>query len=213
MSQTLKPKNPDRGQRHSAAWGKRLSMLLLLLIAQTAFAEHGNTARRTAGKFAPDLAAVAAQARRPRTAASQTIRVIVQYKQAPLSEQVGRMQRLGGRVSTRLSLVKGIALTIPVSALAGLEADPDVLSVSIDHPLQVLDDQTDTPTNIRAAWNAGFDGTGIGVAVIDSGVNDYHPDLWDSTETYTRVVYHQDFTGTATSNSSGAKYDLFGHGT
>ena len=28
-----------------------------------------------------------------------------------------------------------------------------------------------------------------------------------------RVVYHQDFTGTATSNSSGARYDLYGHGT
>ena len=27
------------------------------------------------------------------------------------------------------------------------------------------------------------------------------------------MVYHQDFTGTATSNSSGAKYDLYGHGT
>ncbi len=27
------------------------------------------------------------------------------------------------------------------------------------------------------------------------------------------MVYHQDFTGTPTSNSSGAKYDLYGHGT
>src|SRR5258706_11268726 len=158
MEQTRKTrKSAGRGERHSAAWGKRLSTLLLLLIAQTAFAEHGNTARRTAGKFAPDLAAVAAQAR-PRTAASQTIRVIVQYKQAPLSEQVSRMQRLGGRVSTRLSLVKGIALTIPVSALAGFEADPHVLFVNIDHPLQRLGDQTHTPTNIPSTRARGFYG-------------------------------------------------------
>ena len=26
-------------------------------------------------------------------------------------------------------------------------------------------------------------------------------------------MYHQDFTGTATTNSNGAKYDLYGHGT
>ena len=60
---------------------------------------------------------------------------------------------------------------------------------------------------------AGYNGAGIGVAVIDSGINDSHPDLWNSTETHSRVVYHQDFTGTATSNSSGGKYDLYGHGT
>ena len=41
--------------------------------------------------------------------------------------------------------------------------------------------------------------------MIDSGINDSHPDLWDSTETYSRVVYHQDFTGTPTSNASGAQ--------
>jgi serine protease AprX len=51
------------------------------------------------------------------------------------------------------------------------------------------------------------------VAVIDSGINDRHPDLLDSTETHSRVVYHQDFTGTASTNSSGAHYDLYGHGT
>src|SRR6202021_381571 len=38
-------------------------------------------------------------------------------------------------------------------------------------------------------------------------------DWLDSTESYSRVVYHQDFTGTATSNANGAQYDLYGHGT
>ena len=30
---------------------------------------------------------------------------------------------------------------------------------------------------------------------------------------HSRVVYHQDFTGTPTTNSNGAQYDLYGHGT
>ncbi len=123
------------------------------------------------------------------------------------------MQRLGARLNHRLGVVKGIALTIPVSALPALEADPEILSVSIDHPMKGLDDTTDIATGVPSAWNAGYNGAGIGVAVIDSGINDSHPDLWNSTETQSRVVYHQDFTGTATSNSSGAKYDLYGHGT
>jgi serine protease AprX len=211
MSQTRRPKNPDRGQRHSAAWGKRLSMMLLLFVAETAFAQNWGGANSPDGKFAPDLAPVVARAHS--AAANETVKVIVQYKQVPQAEQEGRVQRLGAQLNHRLGVVKGIALTIPVSALLALEADSEVVSVSLDHPLRGLDETTDAATNIPSAWNAGYNGAGIGVAVIDSGINDSHPDLWDSNESHSRVVFHQDFTGTATSNSSGAKYDLYGHGT
>jgi serine protease AprX len=213
MSRTLKPKNPARGQRQSAAWGKHLGMLLLLLVPGAAFAQGRNGDARPAGKFASDLAPVVARAHQGAAAANETVKIIVQYKQVPRAEQEGRMQRLGARLNHRLSLVNGIALTIPVSALPALEADSEVVSVSLDHPLRGLDETTNMATNVPSAWNAGLTGKGIGVAVIDSGINDNHPDLWDSTESHSRVVYHQDFTGTATSNSSGAEYDLYGHGT
>ena len=75
-----------------------------------------------------------------------------------------------------------------------------------------MDDVTNGATGVNAAWNSGFDGTGVGVAVIDSGINDNHPDLRNANGT-SRVVYHQDFTGTPTSNSWGGKWDLYGHGT
>jgi serine protease AprX len=209
MSHT-KPKSPGRGERHSAAWGKRLSTILLLLVAETAFGQWATGG--PAGKFAPDLAPIAARANHG-AAANETVQVIVQYKQVPQAEQEGRVQRLGARLNHRLHSVKGIALTIPVNALPALEADPEVLSVSVDHPMKGLDDVSDVATGVNAAWNAGYNGAGIGVAVIDSGINDSHPDLKDSTESHSRVVYRQDFTGTANSNSSGAKYDLYGHGT
>jgi serine protease AprX len=210
MSQTLKPKSPNRGQRHSAAWGKRLSTLVLLLIAETAFAWVGSG--QPVSKLAPDLASLVAQSHRG-TAANQTVKVIVRYNSVPQSDQVSRVQSYGARVNRTLTLVKGIAVTVPVSALSALEADSEILSVSIDHPVQGMDDVTDLATGVNAAWNDGYNGSGIGVAVIDSGINDNHPDLWNSAETKTRVVYRQDFTGTANTNSSGAKYDLYGHGT
>src|SRR5690349_15837999 len=54
---------------------------------------------------------------------------------------------------------------------------------------------------------------GIGVAVIDSGINGSHDDLMN-TYTQSRVVYHQDFTGTSIYDSTGkAVYDTYGHGT
>ena len=211
MSQTRKPKSPDRSQRQSAAWGKRLSMLLLILITEGAFAQNFGGDGRLVGKFAPDLAPVAARAHS--AAANETVQVIVQYKQLPQSAQEGRVLQLGARLNHRLGMVKGIALTIPVRALPALEADPEVLSVTVDHPMKELDDTTDLATGMPSAWNAGYNGAGIGVAVIDSGINGSHPDLWNSSETHSRVVYHQDFTGTASSSSGGAQYDLYGHGT
>jgi serine protease AprX len=211
MLQILKAKSSGRGQRHSAAWGKRLSALLLVLIAGSAFSQSNDGAGKPGGKFAVDLAPFAARANR--AAASETVQVIVQYKQAPQSAQEGRVQHLGARLNHRLGMVKGIALTIPVRALPALEADPEVLSVSVDHPMKELDDTTDVATGVAAAWSAGYNGKGIGVAVIDSGINDNHPDLWNSNQTRSRVVYRQDFTGSATSNSNGAQYDLYGHGT
>lgn len=141
------------------------------------------------------------------------MKVIVQYKHVPTSTHYSIMKGRGARLQSKLHMIRGAAFTIPVSALPALEADPEIESVTIDHPMSVMDDLTNTATGVSSAWNAGFTGAGIGVAVIDSGINDSHPDLWDSTHTTSRVLYHQDFTGTATTNSSGANYDLYGHGT
>ena len=212
-SQMLKPKNSDRGPHRSAAWGRRFGMMLLLMVAGVALAQNWEGASRPVGKFAPDLAPAVARAHQG-AAASETVRVIVQYRQVPSSKQEEGVLRLGARLHHRLGIVKGIALTIPVNALPALEADAEVESVSLDHPVKALDNYTNAAMNVSAAWHAGYNGAGIGVAVIDSGINDSHPDLWDSTQSHSRVVYHQDFTGTTVYNSTGHRvYDLYGHGT
>jgi serine protease AprX len=200
-----------------------LGALVLLLVTEMAFAgvnggsKNGpafgsSTSGSSTSRVQPELQQFLAKAQQGK-AGNQLVKVIVVYKQDPGPAHFAKMQGLGGKLHAQLHVVKGAAFTIPVSALAALEADPEVVSVSIDHPMTGLDDTTDIATGIAAAWNAGYNGTGIGVAVIDSGINDSHPDLWNSSETQSRVVYHQDFTGTATTNSSGAQYDLFGHGT
>src|ERR1700733_5901136 len=214
MEHTKKTK-PNRGERRSAAWGKRLAALALILVADMTFAQEFDRVERAqlSPRITAELNEQLAQARQG-LGGNKNVKVIVRYKQAPQTETLARVQSRGGRLAARLDLVKGASFYVPVSALAALENDPDVEYVSVDHPLKALDDYTDAAMNVAAAWNAGYNGAGIGVAVIDSGINDSHADLWDSTETYSRVVYHQDFTGTSVYSSSGRlMYDLYGHGT
>ena len=209
MHRAATTKKPNRDQRSSAAWGKRAVALVLLLLAEVTV---GQDSRGPIRKFAPDLIPVVARAQ-SNPESRETAKIIVQYQQTPQAKQEGRVQRLGARLNARLGLVKAIALTVPTSALTALAADPEVVAIHADHPLKGMDSVTNAAVNISSAWNAGYNGAGIGVAIIDSGVNDSHPDLWDAKQTHSRVVYHQDFTGTPTTNSSGAKYDLYGHGT
>ncbi len=213
MLRTWKQQKPRRQERHSAAWGKRVGLVVLLATGM-ALGSTSPSARQN-GRFSnigSELAGYMAKAKQG-SANGKTVRVIVQYKHIPTAVHYSTMKGRGARLHTTLHMISGAAFTIPVNALPALEADPEIKSVTIDHPIAVMDDLTNSATGVSSAWNAGFTGAGIGVAVIDSGINDSHPDLWDSTHTSSRVLYHQDFTGTATTNSNGAKYDLYGHGT
>lgn len=211
MLRTWTQQKPRRQERHSAAWGKRVSLAVLLA---TGMALGSPSARQNVrpSNIAPELSGLLAKAKQG-SADGKTIRVIVQFKHIPSSAQYSTMKCRGARLHARLHMIRGAAFTLPVSALPALESDPEIEWVTIDHPIALMDDLTNVATGVSAAWNSGFTGAGIGVAVIDSGINDAHPDLWNSTHTTSRVLYHQDFTGTAKTNSSGANYDLYGHGT
>ena len=112
MQQRLKSKK-DRGQRHSAAWGKRLSMLLLLLIAETAFAEHGNNPRAAAGKFAtaPSLAAAEVECMQaPHIPARFKERPTMQIHAMHVTPAAYEMRPLGRNSRPRVSNLVGRAM-------------------------------------------------------------------------------------------------------
>src|SRR5579863_10141015 len=127
-------KRRGRGERHSAAWGKRLSMVLVLT-AGMAFGQRSNDQMAAHSRIAPELSGLLARAHQG-SAQGQTVKVIVQYRQVPTAAHYGMMQSRGGRLNAKLHMIKGAAFTIPVSALPALEADAEIESVSIDHPVK-----------------------------------------------------------------------------
>src|SRR5204862_3157609 len=93
---------------------------------------------------------------------------------------------------------------------------PDVAYISPNRPLSgtsasTLDYAAETVNAPMARQQWGLDGTGIGVAVIDSGVTAVGDLYWwiPSNQTYgSRVVYSQNFVPGTTDSS-----DQYGHGT
>src|SRR5262249_44108616 len=104
--------------------------------------------------------------------------------------------------------IQGAAYRIPVKALAWLERHPDVAYVSPDRPNRVaFDDELPAVMADIARQQYALDGTGVGVAVIDSRVYN-HDDLPTADNTASRIVYSESFV--AANSSTG---DAYGHGT
>ena len=62
-----------------------------------------------------------------------------------------------------------------MNALRALANDPEVAYISPDRSLKGANDYFQETVGADVAQSYGWDGTGIGVAVIDSGISD-HPD-------------------------------------
>jgi serine protease AprX len=143
-------------------------------------------------------------------AAPEVVPVIVQGASSTVAADA--VQRGGGRVDRELALVDGVAARLStdrVDALvdAGLIVTPDAVLAPTSAPtdgaaLAAPHLQLDA-VNPGAAWDLDA-GAGVGVALIDTGVDAAHPDLQD------RVALGPDFSG---ADGEDAGIDGYGHGT
>jgi len=127
------------------------------------------------------------------------VNVIIQYKHPPSELHHRRVRRRGGFLLAELPAVRGAAYSVPAGVLTELANDPEVFHISPDHKLRSSLDTTAAAVNAAAAWQTGLTGTGIGVAVIDSGISN-HDDLTHQSH---RIVYNQDFVGGGTDDHHG----------
>jgi subtilisin family serine protease len=130
------------------------------------------------------------------------VRVLVQTADVPAVERL--IRGMGGRTGRRLPAGRAVVAHVAAGDVAVLSGSDAVEAVSLDRPLRGTLDHT--AAAIGARWvteHLGFDGTGVGVAIIDSGVTGAHDDLGGN-----QVVHFADFVDFAP-----APRDGYGHGT
>src|SRR5436309_15228297 len=196
MSATPETRRPSNDSvLKTTTWGTRLALLALitLLAAGLCLADGKKH------KVSQDLEALKSGP------SGSTVDVIIQYNQVPTDAHHQKVQNKGGVLKTKLDVIKGAHYSVPVESLDALADDPDVVYISPDRRLSGSLDNTAAAVNVKAAWQSGWDGTGIGVAVIDSGIT-AHPDLYGTTGSggKLRIIYSQDFVG-------GGTNDYYGH--
>lgn len=136
-------------------------------------------------------------------------RVIVSAADAASVPRLRRMiERTGGLAGRHLRLINGQTGYLPDAALTALAKDPGVGHIALDRPVvgaMARTNKTVRATDVRN--DLGYDGSGIGVAIIDSGITELNEDLTGPDGTQ-RVVQFVDFV-----NARETPYDDYGHGT
>src|SRR5262245_15969758 len=131
-----------------------------------------------------------------------TSRVIIETSDVATTDRL--IRSLKGVPGRRLGLLRSQVAVVPNGALETLASRPGVTSIRLDRPVQGTMERT--AATIGAKWvreNLGFDGTGIGIAIIDSGVTSWHDDLGSDS-----VAHFADFV-----EFQAQPYDDYGHGT
>jgi serine protease AprX len=120
------------------------------------------------------------------------------------------IQQLGGVPGRQLAILEAIAADVPNSALSSLGANSFVRRIALDRVVRdSMDRMSETVGATSVRQELGYDGTGIGVAVIDSGVTTWHDDLSETgVPGSQRVDQFVDFV-----NGQQTPYDDYGHGT
>lgn len=159
-----------------------------------------------------------------------TVQAIVQFN-APVSEARAEADaaNVHGRIIGKLPIIHGLALQMSAAQAQALATNPDVHAVSLNTPVatqslapgfrlpmmpggnrvssNALQTTYDETLGVTPLWKFGVTGTGVGVAVIDTGVDGALPDF-SGANGQSRVIVSAVDNSSATTATDG-----YGHGT
>jgi serine protease AprX len=161
---------------------------------------------------------------------TRTVQAIVQFN-APVSEAKAQADaRPHGRIIGKLPIIDGLAVEATAAQARALAANPDVHAVSLNSTVTpqslpagfhvpsmpgsqaVAADQLQSTypqtLGVQPLWKFGVTGTGVGVAVIDTGIDGSLSDFTSADGNHSRVIVSAIDNAHATSANDG-----YGHGT
>lgn len=130
-------------------------------------------AAAAAPRTAPAAGREMAAARQP----GQAVAVIISTRGAPNPGHLTALQAHRARVRHTFRIIHAIAATVPADILDVLAAKPWVERIEPDRPVYAVLDQSVPSIQVPAVWKLGLDGSGVTVAVVDTGVDLKHPHL------------------------------------
>ncbi len=155
----------------------------------------------------------------------QTGRMIVYLNQPTISERINYLLQAGipyDHIEYAFKLIPAVIINTPYKQVNSLVKLSSVTHISMEHKIDFLSGVDDysvpvnytqdylSPENITDVvnvWNEGYNGTGIKVAIVDTGIDVSHPDLSG------KIIAFKDFVNTDSGTSPSDSYDDNGHGT
>ena len=133
----------------------------------------------------------------------ENVSVILQLNARASGQLRALLNRNGVHVNKSFASFNAFAIELPLNVVDELAAYDEVHFISLDNPVQSFGHITSTTgaDDVRAQTGYTLDGSGIGIAILDSGIYSAHKMFG------TRVVYNKDFTG------ENRVDDPYGHGT
>ncbi len=177
---------------------------LAFSLRSSAFGDGVGQMHSTA-KISPDLQLAVTQLS---PGDNSLVDIIVQFNKPLEARHYAMLNSMNGEVHDKLQIVKAAALHLPLRWVGWLAQVDEVTYISLNHPVARSLDLSAAAVGADAVFSQyKFDGTAVGVAVIDSGISN-HPDLMAANSTASRVVYSESFVPNTLNG-----VDAYGHGT
>jgi len=171
------------------------ALLAIFAPADSSFAEAGP-------KMGPHAA------RRAVLAVGSSRVIITAADTTQLPDVAAAIDQAGGARGRALPIIDAYVADVPNPALSGLANNPKISHISLDRVIVGTVERTGATVGATAVRQEfGYDGSGVGIAVIDSGITSWHDDLTGGGSPQ-RVDSFVDFV-----NGRNAAYDDYGHGT
>jgi serine protease AprX len=186
------------------AWSRALLVCLFLV----GTVSSGSNLAYGAGSQGPAIDAPLQQLRAQSPHAP--VQVLVQSRHP--NDALQAVQHASGQVRSALPQLGAVAATLSTDQIDALASQPGVVRVSFDPPMRAAS-SSDTSSGLEsvfpravgapAVWASGATGGGVGIAVLDSGVQP-HQDLGNPSRVVANVRFNQGASSSA---------DQYGHGT